>query len=203
MLLLPQDKGIVELLELTCCIPPYPKDFNKFPWWEKDSQLVYDLICSSVCAELVPSNLGKGCGRKLWLNLKTRALEKHEAAIYADAGLKDPRLQEPSTDDLTQWREEWKRLEDRFALSIPYFERIKEELLKTTAAKQRLTATEIASLLEAGAWEEEVASRRSADANNTRRHHHWAADLECHQQANPKRQKVYDLGGDNSSDDSD
>ena len=165
-------------------------------------------MSSAVCAELVPSDSGvQGCGRSLWLSVRTRALEMHTTAMFHNAGLKDPRPLEPSSDWRTRWLEQKEFVDGRDALKAPYFERIKRALLKAAAAEQqRLGALEAEEMLEARVWHENegVVSRRSTE--DKKRRHHWVADLECREQADLKRRKLSkdDLWlGDNSSDDSD
>ena len=81
-----------ELLEKTSIIPPLMNHEPSLPWWEGDSTRVYNLICSSMCEELVPSGYPSECsftcGRGLWRDLYDKALQKHAKSIFIEAKFK-------------------------------------------------------------------------------------------------------------------
>lgn len=206
-----------ELLEKTSLIPPLMNHHPSLPWWEGDSTRVYDLICSSICKGLLPSGYPSECsftcGRGLWMDLRDEALQKHAESIFVETKFKI--VEEVTAGPWDNWATASARIDylrERNALSVPYFQRLKEELKQ----RPRFVALEAQALLARGAWTrvgeeaemEEVASRRPTGANKRPKlyHHHWTADLKFRERSDADRSKRSPSPNDlfeDSSDDSD
>ncbi len=189
LLSLPQDKGIDDILVSTSKLPSY-YERKEFPWWEKDSVLVYNLLRSSMCKELVPllspnerlRDEDYTCGRTLFFELRVKAVEKHKRAVVRAAMRAGQRLS-------GNWR---KDCDSFFAIrKVELAEAAAKD--PSVAGKAGLIALAAKELLVAGGVWQEMEDKTMIV--NKRRFPNWTADLECQRQAEAKRLKLASAEG--------